>query len=444
MILLLILFFLTILAPGYLLLTCLRRPGSRFSPVDIFLAYGLGAFFVSIQIFIDLFIFRLNFSVLYFSLILAAECLAMLIWAIRKKLFIGSKPEIIRQDPLSPGKRAVLFLLVFFVLSNCLVAVINAAYRPPVFFDSIAMWSFKAKTLVYHQPVDFNPDSYYYLGGGGNLNYPWGVPLAQFWLYSVLGRDNDLAANFIFIAYFFSLLGVIFYFSRRFVDLIHSWLAVFLVSSLPLLFFHSFNAYADLPLAFYVLIASVFWLAYLREGGKRNLAFSGIFWAAAAWTKDTAWFFILAVLFVTLIINIREKKFLDFLSYCLSIFLPLAPWLVFAIVCLRRSVDLAGIGWHPEVLLSFFTSLFKSDSWNILWYVIVFILVISWRKIVRDKALAAGWLLASLALAGIISYYLFTGQYYYAVNQMATSRALLALAPLALFLAVISMKKIPD
>jgi hypothetical protein len=434
----LILFFLTILIPGYLLLSCWRRTVGNFSPLDLFLAYGLGTFLVSGQIFIYLFIFRCHFSLAVFSSILLVECLAMGAWLFKIKAYLAPKEVFPLAEPLSLSKKTVVSILIILITLNCLTAVINAASRPPVFYDSMAMWSFKAKALFYHQQIDFNPDSYYYLGGGGHLDYPWGVPLAEFWLYSIIGNDNDLPANFIFVAYFFSLLGAIFYFFRRYVSAVYAWIGVFLASSLPLLFFHSSNAYADLPLAFYVLVAAASGMAYWRRGKKIDLIISAVFWAAAAWTKDTAWFFILPVLAINLVIASREKKFKDFLTHGLCLLLLIAPWLAFVCIYGRGVDNLAGFGWHPEVLPSFLAALFRGGSWNIFWYIVFFVLIISWRKIKNDQTLAAGWLLAGLFLAAIVVYYLFTGQYVYAVNQTATSRNLIALAPFCLFLAVIS------
>ncbi len=290
----LLIYFLSIIIPGYLIVILIFKKEKLPFLLSLFLAFGLGSYFITIQLFINLFILRLKFYLSYFYLAIILECLILIFLALRNKLFILNLNWLNFKFSRIKLKEAIVILII---LLQCFFVIFNALSRPTITYDSLMMWSFKAKVLFYQNSVDFNFGDYLFLGGGGHINYPWHIPLLQFWSHVNIGEFNDLLVNLIFVFYFLGSLVIIYYFLKRYIDRFSSLIFTFLLSSMPLFFYHGYNAYADLPLSFYVLLSFVYlylWLA--KKDSLKYLFLSGFFMSISYWTKETAILIILPCL----------------------------------------------------------------------------------------------------------------------------------------------------
>ena len=437
-------FLISILVPGYLTSLFLER--NKPLLYRLALSYGIGTYLVTMQIFAYLFIFRLNFSVLVFGSVLLLENTLLVFYAYRKGMLRAAGLKNIRAMNLSfaRGLKTKEIIIVLLILIQLIFMFFNALTRPTAAFDSLAMWAYKAKVLFYEKRVDFNPDSFLYLGGGGHVNYPWLVPLSQFWRHEVAGEYNDLAVNFIFVLFFIGVLALIYYFLKDYLDKFKSLVFVFFISTMPLFFYHGYNAYADLVLSFYALISFMYLFYWFAGRGDKFLIFAGIFFGISFWVKNDAIIFIIASIPLVLArltppLRLRLKNIKILFYYAVSMVLPIFPWLIF-----KRTYGLAvknvesGIGFHPEAIKPFFASLFSQNSWNIWWFMAVVALIANFKKIIKSDALKSGWMFLAFSLLGFFMLYLFTEEYKYVLDGTAVSRNILTLIPVSVAIAGLS------
>ncbi|MEK7324386.1 MAG: hypothetical protein AAB217_03905, partial [Chloroflexota bacterium] len=310
--------------------------------------------------------------------------------------------------------------------------------------------------------------------GGGHINYPWLIPLSQFWMHETLGEYNDLTTNFIFFFYFIFIIILLYYFIRKYAsrfiphlpqtprsstseimgskEIIPAGpdaplegagfiglLFAFMFSTMPLIFYHAYNVYADLPLGYYGLIAFALLFSWTKDKERKDLILSAIFFGIALWVKTEALFFISSsalvlgyYLFYSKFIESRLKIFINFL---LSILIIISPILFFNF---KYSLGMSNIdletGFHSEVFKSLFESLFMGSNWNIWWIIVVVIFVLNIKMIIKKKELLVGWLFLFIVLGEFLAVYLFTNDYQYAVNHTAISRNIIPLLPIAIFL----------
>ncbi len=432
-------YFLSILVPGYLIVLFFRQSGRQLL-FKLSLAYGLGAFFISIQHFLIFFILKINFVFSVFYLILFIEVLIMFFLLKRKGL-------IKKQERKKLKKFSILeFVVLGLILGQFIFSFINSLSKPAILYDSLAMWSFKPKVLFYEKEIGFdNNNDFLYLGGGGHRNYPWHIPLMQFWLFENLGEHNDLASNLIFVFYFASILILLYYSLLKFLSRFNSLVFVFILSSVPLFFYHSFNAYADLTLSFYILAGFIFFIEWINEKQNKSLMLSLAMLSISFFIKDTAIIFVIAywaILF--LYVFLFEKQKIKSIPKIFFVFLvPILPWIVF-----KLSNDLGvsnvdkGIGFYPEVFKSFSLSFFVSSSWNIWWFIVIMSIIINFKRIFRNKDLFFGWGMAILYVIGTVILYVFTERYVFALDQTAFSRNILVILPVFVFITAISWKRV--
>ena len=428
----LLLFFITTIGLGYGTLSFfirVKRPLFFWLP----LAYGLGLYIITLELFVYLFIFRASFSFPIFLSLVAFQLAAIFLVLIKNNNF-GRNVVWPRLEPgaLKRSEKILLSLLALLFLFS----FAGALARPVATYDSLTMWSYKAKVLFYNNQVDFNPDSPDYLGGGGHRNYPWQIPLAHFWLHHLSGGHNEIGANFIFAAFYVFTLFFLYHFLRSRFSRPITLLAVFLLASLPLYFYHSYNAYADLPLGFAIMVSLAFLVCWQKSNEKKDLVLSGLFLGIAIWTKDTGVIFAIAALSgLTCYLALKRKGFKPMAIYLSAVFVPLSAWLWF-----KSYYDLgvsnvdSGLGFHYRVFPAYFIAFFFNGSWHIWWYAVFATLAFNFKSILKSDLLY-GWLIIMLYIGGTFLLYLFTERYLYALDYTASLRNLIAILP-ATFLIV--------
>ena len=65
-------------------------------------------------------------------------------------------------------------IILILILFQLVLLSFNALARPPIAYDNLTMWQYKAKILFYENQINFDPGAANYLGGGGHINYPLG------------------------------------------------------------------------------------------------------------------------------------------------------------------------------------------------------------------------------------------------------------------------------
>jgi len=425
-------FFFSLLLPGYLILALFFDQASRGFLKKLALSFALGMLWLSWQLLVLLFVWQLKIGA-YFIWLLMAENLLLLIFYGRRYGFDFKK----RWNFTLKNFKPLEILFSVLITTQLLFAAANAAVKPVATFDSLAMWALKAKTIFLNQGVVFDSGQPGYWAAASHHNYPPLVPLAQFWQSFLVGRFDEILINWIFVAFYAALLFFLYGSLRAYLNRTYSLFFTWLLATMPLILYHSYSVYADLPLAFFLTVAFVYWYKWLEAGGADKLVLAALFMAGAALTKNDAVFFILAGVLATMpAVAFNWRKWRQWLlGYGLVLTATLAPWWWFM---WRHDLGLSNVtggwGWHPQIFKSFYTVLFIAASWNIWWFVFVLLTALFSAQIVKQRPLALAYLNWLAAAGGLLLLYLLTESYQYAVDGTAVSRTLIGLAPLSLWL----------
>ncbi|MFH1745304.1 MAG: glycosyltransferase family 39 protein [bacterium] len=432
---------LTIL-PGYLLFMIFFNESRKKLIERLAIAYGLGFFVITIQLFVILFIFRMSFSDWFYA-VFAAEDILLFIYIFKKNISLDIRLNFRFLKEIH-AKEAIV---IFFIFLQLFFSSSNALSRSIINYDSLNIWSLRAKILYFENRAGFDSnDKFKYLGGSWHTNYPWHVPLAQYWFQANRGEYDDYGVNMIFVLYFVALLALVFSFCRRYTSVFSSLVFTFLLSTMPLILYHSWNAYADMVLSYYLLISFFYLFEWFRDRNKKDLIISGLFGGISFFVKiDAIVFMIAGILSVSLFLLTSEfakNKIKTFVYYFFSFIVPIFPWIVFLFfynLGIRNISD--GIGWHVEIYKNLLTNFFVNNSWNIWWYIAVFLFIINIKKIIKNKVLLFGWAFFFLSFSGFLILYLFTDEYQFVLNNTAVARNIILFTPLSVFLIAVTDSK---
>ncbi len=443
-----VLFIIAVIIPGVMLADFFILGRRDNFWLRLFLGYGLGCFLIVLDMFIWIFWLKLAFRPALFWSLWAIETVGLyfIITRIRRR-----RPADIFGFNITFRLKTVEWLLLFLIILQVVFSFGHAIARPAAAYDSIADWSYRAKVLYYDQEGIFDKNKPLVYLGGGSRNYPWLVPLLAYWLAAQGGGYNDTVANIIFVSYFVSLLGFFYFAGRQFALRPLALLMTLFLSSMPLIFYHSFNAYADLAFAYYIMIMFYWLYRSLPENNKKNLIFAGIILGIAAYVKnDFLLLYVLTFIFLFFAAISRPVKNSRLMSALKSEFvfsLPVIavafPWLFFNFVNRLgfRTTPFA-LGWHPEAMSSIVRTLFLNNNWNIWWYLVIAVSIVGWRKIIKDDRLRLMWIYLLAYLALLTGLYLFTEDYRYAVDYTAIGRTFLPLLPISAIVALLIINKI--
>ncbi len=407
------------------------------------LSFAIGSGIITLLMFVCAFL-GVKFPVLYLTLCLFSGLIFF--WAIRKNLMkIRDYLKAFSYRP-TLGQKIILpaIALIFLYFS------FHAMITPLSYWDSWAIYGFKAKALFFAQgiPLNFFTDS---TKAYAHLDYPLLLPMLEAWVYTALNSWNDQLVNVIFLSYFLSLL-VIFYFSLK--PLIGAGFSLlftlFLVTMPRFTLFMSYSGYADVPLTVYYFMSLAYLLRWFySQKGRGFLYLSAICLGLAAWTKNEGAVICLINLFLlSALVLVRNKPTQEsflLIGRCSGIILAIIlPWLIFKGVFhisndlvnthnLNLEVLQNNLSRIPLIFKSFADNASRISDWNLLWFVTLLAIALSLKK---NFSWASCAVLLSLLLYFLswVFIYLITPLEinWHLANSM--DRLLIQTAPLGLFL----------
>lgn len=427
---------------GYVEVRLLDRQEKFSSGYRLVVAYLLGIGSFTLQIFIAG-VLGLRFSLGLFLGIAAADLLLLEIIAVlwSKKFILPRRPAWggARQRffALPPRTRALLVVCVGLIALKVGASVWQVAQTRVSEFDAWHDWNFRAKVIFtqHRLPIeDKNADFYL---GGGESSYPLHDALSKVWTATLTGGWREPIVDAYSIVYFV-LLVALFYFSLPvYLPLGVRLLALYLFSSLPYLYFHSWVAYADLEFATYLFLSlsALFWFFTSSYRAYLFVAAAGL--AGVIWTKNEGFAVVLPWLLVSggIWLVLKKVAWRPLIRYFSLALLLASPWLIFRFF--NRLDILSGgsssfhLVFNRQFLDEWFSTVFLRSHFNFLWLLFFFLLAVKARAIVRHPPL----LLLSMATLGLFFFYngivLFTDKAY---DLSALTRVNLHIAPFAAFL----------
>ena len=337
-----------------------------------------------------------------------------------------------------------IFILLLLVRAGSSLWQINNI--PTYDFDAWYSWNLRAKVIYTENTIPLDKNSPFWLGGGIS-SYPLNDSLLKVWLATAAGSFEDKYVNLTGLIYYLLLLGV-FYFSLP-LDLNRGLklLGLYLLSSLPLLWFHAHVGYVDLLMAIFIYISVLSMYRYLAGSGLSFYYLSGISLAFSIWTKNEGLSVILPIIAITTIYLLIRKRvgLKDFLLQWFFSGLTVFPWLAFRVI--NRVHTLSGdsstfqLLFNQEFVGDALSSIFLRSHFNVLWLSVFVLVVIQFKIVLKNYALQY----LTISLTALFLFYnsiiLFTDK---ATDLSALARVNMQLTPLAVLLLIFFLGGIFD
>ena len=409
---------------GWNILYLISFKNTRFFFLErLFISYGFGFGFISLEMFIFHF-FSLKFSL--FSIIIWWVPLVVWAFLITPPRCYGGMLQFHRGGVYSAGEKAPLSLLEKFLICGISFEVIYAFFRalikPIEAYDAIATYAIRSKIFYLGESI---PHDFFY-----NLSlffphpdYPLNIPLSETFIYLFLGSLNDQIVKVIFPLFFVAILGILYFAVKRFSGRTSALLCTFILATVPQFNNFATNAYHDVPFSYYCFTGTLFLLYWFKETRSSGyLYISATMTALGGWTKNEGFVYCAANILLLLIFlfanrrTIKKKDLLSGLLYVGIILLVLAPWLWVKFTANLVNSDVGSTTMDQlnifkqsykiwPIFYEFQRQVFGPKKWNIIWIIFILSVVIYRKKIfVEDQKYVTISLL--LVISGYVFAYL--------------------------------------
>jgi len=405
-------------------------------PEKLAYSYGLGIGGITMMmLFMSLLKIPLNFKYLFPTIIV----LNIVIFSIKKinfkKLLGFLKGEKSLKDTEEKNKFIFFgeIILIIFLLFLSLSSIFSAIFIPMQGWDAVAHWGLKSKIFYVNQAITF-------LDFDLHNEYPNLIPLAEIWVYIILGEINDRFVMILFPLFFISLIILFYFFQRRSgFSRIHSLVfTVFLVTGSNLLIFHSYIAYADLALTFFYSFGTLLFFFWTRNSEKiEYLTLSSVLVGMAIWTKSEALPMVLInfILLVTYLIQNKGKRNLkNFFIFLFIVSIFFIPWLTF---CKLNRIDIGERYEFKlpdlEMVVNVFYYIKEFLLKDVIWVACILLSIFSMGKVLSLEKLEYLFYTVFLNLVFIIAIHLVSPSANLLISHIM-DRLILHITPLAAFL----------
>ena len=305
----------------------------------------------------------------------------------------------------------------------CLLALAISWARPVYGYDAVMMWALKAKIAFFSHTW---PDTMFDKFTTAHTEYPPLVPSAQAFVFFWLGQFDDVASRAVFAAFFASGAAILWWVLEG------KWVWTLWWCALPVAMDQVKLAYADLPVAVYLLVFYGALVRWWKEPERRDwLVLAGLFGGMAFWVKQDALLGVGAA--VAALVALKQFRAWPVL---LSLLIAL-PWRLFT-AAKHLPSDFA-LTWDglpvktAQVAGALWTYAIAGGGYSIFWPVFLLGLGLGYR---RWRSIETRWLLCAcvFALLGVFAVYWFSKPDVPALLQTSLERVLLNLFVPALLL----------
>lgn len=314
---------------GFLLLFRALRIGLLES---VFLGYGAGTAILTLWMF-ALGWLRVPFSALNASA-LPALVIAGCILAFPARARQADKCAL-PGPALTPFRAAVVIVLSAWVLARAAFVFYECFNRPIYSWDAWANWSAGAKLFFYSKGMLLDSAEFFFgMGYRPFLGHPVHTVLLQVWHSFWLGEFHEVYAKSWSFFYYASLLGLFFTAVKREFSWYHALIALFFLSSMPLLTYHGQDAYADLPLSYFAFASVYCFWRYIGQKVVKYLALSGALAGFGVFVKNEGAFLVLALMLALLIFEKAEggRPWRALAVFVVPTLLAAGAWLAFKLM----------------------------------------------------------------------------------------------------------------
>jgi len=385
------------LSTGYAFLLWLDQKYAIPPSLKIALAYGLGLGLLAIWM-LCLGILQQNFNLFSIGmpLIVVTSILTMHSLKRKKQIKITKALVLSNKSTSQHGIMKILqnmfiSLLIVFIALNTIYVFWRSMAIPISTWDAIATIAFKAKIFFFEQSLP----SLDLLPHGA---YPLFVPFIESWIAFNLGYWDDLLVKIIFPCALLSYLIIHYKFLAYFTDRTWALLGCTILLSSNFFIYHATISYRDFFLMYFNSITIMLLLFWNHSKSNLFLILAGLFAGFMTFTKleGTGYLFIQTFLVIgllwkneTLPLTGKLKKFIIFAipSYLICLLFHIYKiYLGVAGMSGRMSLATADdyLVRFPVIVYDFFSNLFFSGNWNIVWSLLLISLLLHARKFQRS------------------------------------------------------------
>ena len=409
--------------------------------------FGFGA--VSFEMFI-IGLFGLKFTI--FNI--------LIVWLPLVVFNIVSKKSTIEigkiKRPITRFEAVLMGLISLQVLYNLFRALI----KPIASYDAVAIYAIKAKVLFLAHGI--GGDFFQGLGTffrDSHPDYPLFVPLSETWIYTFLGKFNDIIVKAIFPIFYLSFIFIFYTVIKRLTNKRSvAILFTFLVATVKQFADYSTISVADMLLGIFFAISIVYLYLWIVERKKGFLNISLLGTLCLIWTKNEGLLLSLITVAVglnylaTRIKTFDKKSIKDLTVYIACIIVAFIGWSLFkqqnALVNENFNLSMISIkGFFqninrlPAIMYEYQKHIFGFKKWNIIWIVAGFLFI----KYVKDS-LSGNIKYITFALliflTGYTLVYVFSAVEIGFLLSTTWSRFLLHILPVAVFwMAILGFKE---
>lgn len=295
-------------------------------------------------------------------------------------------------------------------------------------WDAAAIWSVKGYGIAQQGTV--------FAGWGAHgLSYPLNLPL-QIAFHQLVNGDLLPGSKLLYPVYLLSLLAAALGFWRSFG--VRPWtalLCVLLIGTVPVVFEHATNGYADLPFAVYLALATMMALESAASDDRRGLVLAGLLLGLAVWTRLEGPLYSAAVLGALLAPRVIDRSTRHPLTpIMVGLALIAGPWLLFyrlygaqgsqaatAWSAMLESLRGGGGDWYPLRLIFGFgrRQVIDPAVWGLALPAAVMLVVLTWRRASSRVRHTAGVGLLTAGLMGLVTVSLYFGMSFVAPDFTA-------------------------
>jgi len=320
----------------------------------------------------------------------------LITYALKSGRFCLDRPEFkLPNEPYQP----IEWLLLGLLALKTLYVYFTALIKPLVDVDAFQQYSIVAKAIFFDGSFTL-PYLYQFYGDKPLLPF-----LAQGWAFLGMGAANDALFKVLFPTVFLALLVIFYAVVRRSAGRTMSLLFTFLLSTLPLLVYHTTTAYADVTITAYYAAATFYLYLFMKERAKSSAAVGFTLLGFAVWAKKAG--LILAgvnILFLVIFLladkerQLWRKAVIPFVIFLIII----SPWLALGRLGTFETVIRSFIGAKtaplaaaavaqpapeesklPVIAAIFGRKLFLYGDWHLTWGLFVLSLVFFYKRAFR-------------------------------------------------------------
>ncbi len=319
--------------------------------------------------------------------------------ALFKKYFIKERPankklfDIAFFRKLNWPEKFFLTVIVFL----CLSAFIQTIYWPIRYWDSLALYDFRAKVFA---QTGFMQAA---IARGWFFGYPLMTSLVHTWVY-LSGATNPS----FFYALLYIFLLILFYKNIRKlkIGITFSLFFTAVAAVSPRIFDHTQWAYTNLPYSIYIILGSIYLYWGIKNKEAGSFMVSAILIGLSAWTR-TAEPFWLGCVAMAVVFSLIAKKWLWPVIYTTIVAVIMLPWRIFEAIYgggnanVANQVASTSVGVVQNLRMDILKPAFGYFMTNVvniyLAYFLLLVLIIIAKFFVKSK----NWFFTLLTLADL-------------------------------------------